>query len=360
MDDIPSTPPPSYSPPASHSLVTIVAPIPPTIPRPLYLAPAYTYHGLPFGLLPLDIQSFLTSHGLGDADNNTYSTESVASLRLWLTDQLVNNVRSVCEAIAHATVRYNLLRTMYPASDPALCLLVHLVHQTFLPMLDGHMATHLALADALVWADVAAREGGPDALTTEEALHYRWLQTQPSIELVATHLVELYEWSATMWMMGWRSDGSTTYLQAQIQPAPVVDDTASPELEGLEGEPSVFELELAPAPAEAELPRPDTPEFTTAPLPVEAPPSRPTTPQSSISPPQTPLQSPRSLRRVGSPPARLSPPQCIPRTHSFSALQSPTKPKPGAGKGRYASLSLGRTLPPWWDAAWKPKMGAVA
>ncbi|KAJ7044237.1 hypothetical protein C8F04DRAFT_1070005 [Mycena alexandri] len=353
MDNIPSIAPPSYSPPGSHSLITIVAPIPRTIPRPAYLAPAYNYQGLPFDMLPLGIQSFLASHGLGDTDND-YSTESVASIRLWLTDQLVNNVRSVCEAIAHATVRYNLLRTMYPACDPSLCLLVNLVHHTFLPMLDRHIAEHLALADALVWADVSVREGGPDALTTEQALHYRSLQTQPPIELVATHLVDLYEWSAKMWMMGWRSDGSTTYLQTQPTPDPVVSDAASPELEEAT---LLSEPELDPAPAE--LLRPGTPGCTIAPaddtsLPVEALPSRPSTPQSPalISAPQTP-QSPRSLRRVGSPPttpARTrSPPsvtQCIPKSYSFSSLQSPTKP------GKYASLSLGRTLPPWWDAAW--------
>ncbi|KAJ7183876.1 hypothetical protein C8R46DRAFT_1210015 [Mycena filopes] len=369
MDDLPSMPPPSYSSEAPHSLVTIVAPIPTTIPRPVYVAPAYEYHGRTFDLLPPDVQDFLTSHGLGTAD--TYSTEAVALVRTWLTDQLMADVRTICEAIVHGNVRYNLLRTMYPASDPSLCALITLVRSKFLPALERQLAAHLTLADGLVWADVSAREGSPEAVTTEQALHYRWLQTQPPIELVATHLVELYEWSATMWMMGWRSDGSTTYLQAPTTPdADISADVPMLELDAplaFESAPESNSEEeavvqenapspIAPAdvlfPAPVDVPtRPSTPQSSPPPMRV----STPQTPQSparvSLSTPQTP-QSPRSVRRLAmaSPPTSpprtppRSPPRAtlIPTSYSFSSLQVGQPPRSSSPK--YATVGR-RTRP---------------
>ncbi|KAJ7162505.1 hypothetical protein C8R46DRAFT_1194124 [Mycena filopes] len=203
--------PPSYSSPTSQSLVMTVAPIPLTIPRPFYWTPLYNYHGLTFDMLPPTVQSFLASRGI--ATREQYSADSVAFLRASLTDQLARDVRGVSEAIAHTTVRYNFMRTVSPACDPALGELVAFVRRTLLPTLERQLADHLAFADGLVWADVAARGD----LSTEQALHYRFQQTQPALEMVATHLVELYEWSAQRWMMGWR----TTYLEAQTEPQTV-------------------------------------------------------------------------------------------------------------------------------------------
>ncbi|KAJ7914337.1 hypothetical protein B0H13DRAFT_2002835, partial [Mycena leptocephala] len=353
MDNISGTPPPSYSPPTPHSLITIVAPIPPTIPRPIYWGPQYVYHGLPFDLLPPNIQSFLTSHGLDNVAH--YDPVAVDTVRSWLTEKLLDTVSGVSHAIVLANVRYNLLRTMYPASDPSLCLLVRTLRREFLPLLEQHMAEHLTFADALVWADVAAREGGPNALTVEEALHYRWLQTQPAIDLVATRLVELYEWSAAMWMLGWRSDGITTYqLQSQTAPEAGSPPYASPVLVDAE---TAAESVMVPSPAPPASPRPDTPRCTIPPTlsPVHMPPVRPSTPPrnpqsaSNASSPQTP----RSTRSPCSPPAtpgrsaRTSPAagitQSTPRNQRVS--QSPSPPM----VVKYATVSVcvgvGRVLP---------------
>ncbi|KAJ7800206.1 hypothetical protein B0H14DRAFT_3786306 [Mycena olivaceomarginata] len=207
MDNI-SLPPPSLSLPPT-SLITIVAPIPPTIPRPIYGVPLYLPRAAfrppsaGYPVVPL-------VHGLDNAAH--YDAAAVASVRLWLTDKLMETVGPVCEAIVLANVRYNLLSTMYPRGPPVLCALVCMLRSELLPTLEAHMGEHLVLADALVWADVIAREDS-EAHSLDEALQYRWLQTQPAIDLVATRLVDLYEWSARMWMLGWRSDGHTTYLQ---------------------------------------------------------------------------------------------------------------------------------------------------
>ncbi|KAJ7162479.1 hypothetical protein C8R46DRAFT_1222590 [Mycena filopes] len=325
MDNIPSMPPPSYLPPMSQFLVMPVVPIPLTIPRPFYWTPLYNYHGLTFNVLPPHVQSFLASHGL--ATQEQYSGNSVASLRAQLTDQLACDVRGVSEAIAHTTVRYNFMRTISPACDPALGELVAFVRRTLLPTLERHLAEHLALADGLVWADVAARgdfsteqalhrlvtslpltanlqrkrcavgrlvqfvinnRAGPEfvkfplawhllnsmifplffgvldatvmgviarakkfklrlsaAAEPElyqpaygQALHYRFLQTQPALEMVATHLVELYEWSAQRWMMGWRTTyEAQTEAQTVFYESPVFNAPGPPQFDAAWGGP---------------------------------------------------------------------------------------------------------------------------
>ncbi|KAJ6449719.1 hypothetical protein C8R47DRAFT_1262660, partial [Mycena vitilis] len=168
-----SSPPPSYSPAAEEPcspLVTIVASIPPTIARTMFVPRPCEFHGLPFDMLPPEVQSFLSSHGLDNAAQ--YDSSAVAAIRLWLTDRLVDTANPMCEELrmARGVLRY------------------------------------LANADALVWADVAARE----AVSLEDACWYRWLQTQPAIEIVDRRLADLYEWVAAMWMKGRRLNGRTT------------------------------------------------------------------------------------------------------------------------------------------------------
>ncbi|KAJ7234107.1 hypothetical protein C8J57DRAFT_1249484 [Mycena rebaudengoi] len=152
---------PSVALPAGYFFITIVAPIPTTIPRPIYGVSKYDYHRLQFDLLPPKIQSFLSSHGL--TDRALYEPAAVASVRLWLTDKLLDTVSRICEAIVLVNIRYSLLRTMYLAEYVFLTLLTHLLHRELLPELERHMGEHLVYADALVWADVAACEGSPEA-----------------------------------------------------------------------------------------------------------------------------------------------------------------------------------------------------
>ncbi|KAJ7212410.1 hypothetical protein B0H12DRAFT_1145018 [Mycena haematopus] len=327
-----STPTPLSIPTAS--LLTISTPIPASIPRPIYGVPQYNYHGLPFSLLPPDIQSFLSSHGLDNVA--AYDPVAVTCVRLWLTDQLMDTVNGVCQAIVHVNMRYNLLRTVYPVSHLFLTALVDVFRGELLPKLEQHMTDHLAHADALVWVDVAAREGGPEALTVGEALHYRSLQIQPAIDLVATYIVELYEWSAAMWMQGWRSDGFTTYLQAQppVSEEEVTEqETAQPALGTLSPsiaspQPSVSEEEAAP-PATFRL---DTPPPSITSSPAHSPPVRPSTPSSE---PRTPDSSPRSARRVA-----VSPP-ASPVRAARGVAQSASWIK----KSAYPQLGMGCALP---------------
>ncbi|KAJ7268258.1 hypothetical protein C8J57DRAFT_1227981 [Mycena rebaudengoi] len=121
---------------------------------------------LPFDLLPPKIQSFLFSHGL--ADRAHYDPAAVASVRLWLTDKLLDTVNRICEAIVLVIIRYSLLRTMYLAGYVFLTLLTHLLHRELIPELERHMGEHLVYADALVWADVAACEGSLEARSLVE------------------------------------------------------------------------------------------------------------------------------------------------------------------------------------------------
>jgi hypothetical protein len=288
--------------------------------------PPYTYHGLPFDHLSPDIQSFLSSHGLDNAAH--YDAAAVASVRLWLTDKLIETMGPVCEAIVLANVRYNLLSTMYPAGHPFLCALVCMLRSELLPTLEAHMGEHLVLADALVWADVIAREDS-EAHSLDEALQYRWLQTQPAIDLVATRLVDLYEWSARMWMLGWRSDGYTTYLQVLPVPSPPPSPVGFTEAET--------------APLRVDTPAPPSPP-TSPPPPVLSPPpvpvrpSTPAAPESGSPTPDSSPKTPRSARRVAvSPPT--SPPRSVSRmspgitqaTSRLQRTQSPTYPPLIAG-----------------------------
>ncbi|KAF8169678.1 hypothetical protein K438DRAFT_1983066 [Mycena galopus ATCC 62051] len=321
MDNL-SIPPPLSFP--SPPLMTISAPIPTTIPRPVYGVPQYMYHGLSFDLLPPHIQCFLSSHGLDNTAD--FDTASVSGVRLALTDSLMDAVDGICQAIVHVNVRYNLLHTIYPADHLFLCTLVHVLRRELLPMLERYMAEHLAYADALVWADVAARENGPDALSADEALHYRSLQTQPAVDLVATRLVDLYEWAAAMWMMGWRSDGCTTYLQGQGQPPcpPLVSEVTKEET----------------APCRIETP-PPTFTFGT----VHSPPVRPSTPsRDPTSQPITPDSSPRSARRIAASPPASPGPVRTPRGLSASRIQRPKSTANAPVKAKYPPLGMGRTL----------------
>ncbi|KAJ7354246.1 hypothetical protein DFH08DRAFT_854477 [Mycena albidolilacea] len=327
MDNISLPPPSLFLPPTS--LITIVAPIPATIPRPIYGVPPYTYHGLPFDHLPPDIQSFLSSHGLDNAAH--YDAAAVASVRLWLTDKLMETVGPVCEAIVLANVRYNLLSTMYPAGHPFLCALVCMLRSELLPTLEAHMGEHLVLADALVWADVIAREDS-EAHSLDEALQYRWLQTQPAIDLVATRLVDLYEWSARMWMLGWRSDGSTTYLQVLPVPSPSPSPVNFGEV--TEAETALLRVDTPPPSSPPTSPPPPV----LSPPPVLVRPSTPAAPESGSPTPESSPKTPRSARRVAvSPPT--SPPRSASRmspgiTQAASRLQrtqSPTYPPLIAG-----------------------------
>ncbi|KAF7351990.1 hypothetical protein MVEN_01161200 [Mycena venus] len=295
MDNV-SIPPPSCF-PIGYSFITVVAPIPTTIPRPIYGVPQYDYHGLPFGLLPPKIQSFLTSHGLEDRAH--YDPAAVASVRLWLSDKLLDTVSRICEAIVLVNIRYNLFRTMYPPEHAFLTALTRLLHRELLPELERHMGEHVAYADALVWADVSAREGSPEALSVEEALQYRWLQTQPTVDLVATRIVELYEWAAAMWMMGWRSDGYTTYLQ--LLPPP----SSSPPVSGEQThEPS--EPPLVPPPADTPSPSLSS-SSTFTPLSESSPPMRPSTPpRQSSTPSSSSTPSPKTPPQRAPPRNRLA------------------------------------------------------
>ncbi|KAJ6484037.1 hypothetical protein C8R45DRAFT_1099202 [Mycena sanguinolenta] len=282
-DSISST----YVPPpcSTEALITISTPIPASIPRPFYGVPQYNYHGLPFALLPPDIQSFLSSYGLDDPA--VYDAAAVESVRLWLTDNFMQTADRVCQAIAHNNVRYNLLLTMYPPENPSLSALVVHFRRELLPELEKELARYLAKADALVWADVAARVGGPEAASVDDALRYRALQIQPVVDLVTDRMVDLYAWSAEMWMRGWRSDGSTTY---QVQPSVAAKE-----------EPAEKEEEAAPL----VLCRVDTPPPTIASPTAHSSPTQPSTPPHEPFTPEA-GSSPRSPRRVASPPSSPS------------------------------------------------------
>ncbi|KAJ7657280.1 hypothetical protein DFH06DRAFT_1197855 [Mycena polygramma] len=358
-----SSPPPSYSPAAEEPcspLVTIVASIPPTIARPMFAARPYEFHGLLFNMLPPDVQSFLSSHGLDNAAQ--YDPAAVATVRLWLTDQLLDTVNPVCEAIVYINVRYNLLLTQHSPCHPELLELVRIVSHELLPQLEQHMLRYLANADALVWADVAARE----CVSLEDACWYRWLQTQPAIELVDMRLADLYEWVAGMWMKGWRSNGYTTY---------VVPESVSPDLESVSA--AAVETPAATTPAPS-LPGSPVPPYATSVAPASAAPAS-AAPASAapasaaaetpVAPPALPLPDspvppyaspPRAAatytltppERTNTPPSRGSSPQTL-RNIIFrvASASPPTTPSrtasvsPPVAKYEFASTSLGRAFP---------------
>ncbi|KAF7376945.1 hypothetical protein MSAN_00112300 [Mycena sanguinolenta] len=304
---------------STGSLITISNPIPATIPRPFYFVPQYNYHGLPFALLPPDIQSFLTSYGL---DNPAvYDTAAVASVREWLTDNFMQKADRQCELIAYNNVKYNILRTVHPPEYPLLTELVTEFWNEVLPQLREHLAAYLVKADALVWADVAAREGGPDALSVEDVLRYRSLQIQPVVDLITDRMVDLYAWSAEMWMRGWRSDGYTTY---QIQP-PVADEEVP-----FVGEKEEAEVEEKEEAAPSVPCRVDTPSPTIGSPTAHSSPVEPRTPPCEAFTPESSGSSPRSPRRVASPPSPSSPTRARGSSRMQWLATAPTKhPKLG-------------------------------
>ncbi|KAJ6573148.1 hypothetical protein DFH09DRAFT_1459598 [Mycena vulgaris] len=330
------SPPPMFPPAAS---------IPPTIARPVYTPPMYDYHGLPFSMLPPDVQSFLASHGLDNLAQ--YTAEHVAAVRHTLADALVLTTADLCTAIAYTNIRYNIHLYVdgLPPTHPAPRALVAQLHLSLLPQLAARLTAHLRLADALVWADVTARAGGPHALDTPAALCYRALQTQPPIELVNDELVRRYTSAVGLQTLGWRTaaQGGMLYRQgfhaetdeeADAEPAPAYVESPLDQRvkEALTPEP-------APAPAEAPLPpspappprRPDTPIPRSAsaapPESPRAPPPRPRTPARAA---HSPSQSPRRRTRTVPLPAAV-------RATPFSPPPSP-RPNPQRARAMFNSL----------------------
>ncbi|KAJ7140606.1 hypothetical protein C8R44DRAFT_726347 [Mycena epipterygia] len=381
MDNIPPTsndPPPPMAletviPPAqSLAAMAMVSGIPATIPRPGYWVPTYDYNGLPFCDLPIDVQYFLTSHGLGNLTE--YTAELVAPVRSFLADELQRTAEDVCINIAYCTIAYNILRAFYPPADPRLARLVAEVHTVLLPALAARVAAYLRFADALVWLDIAARAGGPDALTTENALRYRWLQTQPAIEQVNDRLVMLYAWTVSMWRLGWRTDGDAALYCIAPDPVYTVDtdvvaDDAYVELSAdadMDADDEYVELDADAAAVEpSDIVRP------------ESPLRRPDTPipRSSVEPEATRVQpalTPLSPRRsrirqrtstvplcASAPMVALSPPRSRSRA---SARSPPPSPSPRRAKNNW-SLHKAKswTLPSRGSPSlWKAELSRLA
>ncbi|KAJ7502698.1 hypothetical protein B0H11DRAFT_1989686 [Mycena galericulata] len=320
--------------------LTMAPGIEPTIPRPVFLMPSYPLHGVDLASLPEYSQRFLAWNGLDDP--SVLTPEWMDRVRQFVTQSLVDNVAELCRQIVTTNVMYNANRAV-PGSEAALAGLVMHLRRELLPQLNAHVSHHLMLADALVWVDVTARADGPDALSVEEAMHYRELQTQPMVDLVTNYLVDLYAWLAEMWNAGWRMDVNRVLYRV--------------------GTPVVFAAEDAtPVEAVASAAAPE-PVLEPVVVPVASPPPRPASTPISISHPGTP--TPQSDTRA-SPrtPEPTSPPRttCMrspPRTPT-SAPCSASRTSPRSSRTlttpRSASVRLGRT---WSSSPGAPRSFTV-
>ncbi|KAJ7457710.1 hypothetical protein FB451DRAFT_1274070 [Mycena latifolia] len=319
MDNNPLAPPAPMSQAPSPVAVVPWPAVPLELLRPVYVPPMYTYHGLPFSLLPKEARDFLTSNDLDDLAN--YSAEEVTKVRRSSADDLVDSVMGKCSEIAYITVVYHRLRPFRAPDDPFIAHLVARLYVVLLPELAAQMAEHLRLADALVWVDVTARAGGPDALSTDQAVYYRWLQTDVVIGQVTQLMVDLHKWTALMWGFGWRTDASgELYCIAPAAvpvpaPVPAVTDAET----DADTDTDVSDSDASPeAPLQPEMQRPSTP----------APPAQ--------SPP-LPQWSP--VRRIRA------------RTSTVPPIARSPPPSPRVAQRLRAYNSLGRcAVPPPWNA----------
>ncbi|KAJ7504846.1 hypothetical protein B0H11DRAFT_1979599 [Mycena galericulata] len=308
--------------------LTMAPGIEPTIPRPVFLMPSYPLHGVDLASLPEYSQRFLAWNGLDDP--SVLTPEWMDRVRQFVTQSLVDSVAELCRQIVTTNVMYNANRAV-PNSEAALAGLVMHLRRELLPQLNAHVSHHLMLADALVWVDVTARADGPDALSVEEAMHYRELQTQPMVDLVTNYLVDLYAWLAEMWNAGWRMDVNRVLYRV--------------------GTPVVFAADDAtPVEAVASAAAPE-PVLEPVVVSVASPPPRPASTPISISRPGTP--TPQSDTRAS---PRTPEPTSPPRTTSMrspprtptSAPCSASRTPPRSSRAvttfpRSASVRLGRT-----------------
>ncbi|KAJ7090751.1 hypothetical protein B0H15DRAFT_244383 [Mycena belliarum] len=186
--------------------VPTVQNIPRVLPRPYYDPPLYDLHGLTFSMLPEASQQLLAQHGLDDL--RAYDAQRVQRVRKAITDAFMESVRDICSKIASKTSHYHIYLVTHAPDHPIPARLVADVTKDLIPQLVAKLYAFLCLADALVWLDVRARAGGPDALDLAGVLRYRREQNRGPIERVLTEICCTYAHSVRMYTLGWRTDAT--------------------------------------------------------------------------------------------------------------------------------------------------------
>ncbi|KAK7001558.1 hypothetical protein R3P38DRAFT_3612443 [Favolaschia claudopus] len=163
------------------------------------------------------IMSFLTSYGLNDPAH--YTSVDVAAVLRTYTDRFIELTRPTCKQIVTIQFSWNVLSIVWPPHmeqyispliamyHPTMTNLIRLQRDTMIPALLVQVREYLMYADALVWADIALREGTPDVMTIEQVLDYRHRQIQPVMDRIVNFITELYAWVVKMWAERWRTEG---------------------------------------------------------------------------------------------------------------------------------------------------------
>jgi len=167
-----------------------------SMPYPTYDPPPYTYGNSSFEHLPFPAQKFLTERGL--APSWEYNAEIVEDHRAERTDRLFRSLEGVHIALVQ---QHQMLVALSKQTNGELseeleqreAEIEHIVGNVLMPERRSHLDVFMAEFDALIWLDVVAREGTPNAPSPPVQEEYRHLKCTPVLKYAADALVALDE-----------------------------------------------------------------------------------------------------------------------------------------------------------------------